>query len=489
MKPIIKTITAFLCSVILFTSCKKVDFGNINQNPNQTTEPITAALLTNVMGGPNGGIGDIGFNVWNQGGLRTVAGYYGQYYSQTQYTEFSRYDRTTTNMDGFYNGPLFDLQNIINYNTDPGTMGNATIYGSNNNQVAVARILKVYFYWTITDMWGDIPYSQALKGNGNIPYDKQEAIYPDLLKELKESIAQFDGGSPAKGDILLNGNIPRWKKFANSLRMLIALQMSKANPTLAKSEFASALTDPAGYIETNTDNIAIAYPGGNYQNPFYNYYNVVHRDDEAVCKTLTDWLSNHTDNRINAYGSSSIGFPYGLTRDNAVAFGNSNPTFARPLKPNLREETDPIVLVGAAHILLARAEAAQLGWTAENFSNLYYAGIEQSWREWGVYDAVQFNAYKANSDVDLSVGEVYKKISTQQWLAWYPSGVRGWSVWRRTGYPVLSPAPGLTTIPRRMAHGPNEPQLNPLNYATAAANYTVNGEADSQYARVWWDKP
>ena len=475
-------VMGLVATAFMLGSCKKVDFGDLNKNPNQTTEPITAALLTSVLSA-------ISFYIWDQGGVRSsIPGYYAQYFSQTQYTEFSRYSKTTTSMDIYYSGSLYDLQNIINYNSDPETQGKAVIYGSNNNQIAVARILKAYLYWELTDLWGDLPYTQALKGDGNIPYDKQETIYPDLLKELKEAVAQFDNGLAAKGDILYNGNIAKWKKLANSLRMLISLQMSKGNPALAKSEFAAALTDPAGSIATNADNASIVFPGGAYQNNFYNYYNVVLRDDEAVSKTLTDWLSGHSDRRINAYGSSAIGFPSGLTRDNAVAFSNANPGFARPIHPTLREETDQMVLISTAHVLLARAEAAFLGWTTENYSALYYSGIEQSWKEWSVYDEIQFTAYKANTDVDLATGDVLKKINIQQWLAWYPQGLRGWASWRRTGYPVLTPSPGFTAIPRRLAHGPNEPQLNPLNYATVAAQYTVNGETDSQYARVWWDK-
>jgi len=467
---------------LLLGSCKKVDFGDMNTNPNQTTEPITAALLTNVLSA-------ISFYVWDQGGVRSsVPGYYSQYFSQTQYTEFSRYTKTTTNMDGYYNGSLYDLQNIINYNSNEETKGKALIYGSNKNQIATARILKAYIFWNLTDLWGDLPYSQALKGNGNIPYDKQENIYPDLLKELKEAVAQFDNGLTVRGDILYNGNIVKWKKFANSLRMLVALQMAKGNPSLAKSEFAAALSDPAGSIETNPDNASIVFPGGSFQNNFYNYYNVVLRDDEAVSKTITDWLSTHSDRRINAYGSSAIGFPSGLTRDNAVAFANANPAYARPIHPSLREETDQMSIISASQVLLARAEAAKLGWTTEDYSTQYYAGIEQSWREWGVYDATQFNSFKANADVDLTGGEELKKINTQQWLAWYPQGLRGWSTWRRTGYPALIPAPGLAAIPRRLSHGPNEPQLNPENYAAAASLYIVNGEADSQWARIWWDK-
>ncbi len=473
----------FLLSILLFASaCKKVNFGDINRDPNRTTEPNTAALLTNVLSG-------FGNTVWDQGGVRTLPGLYAQYFSETQYTDASRYSRPTANWDGFYAGAMYDLQNIINTNSDAASAVKATLNGSNANQIALARILKAYYFWWITDIWGDLPYSQALKGNGNIPYDKQETVYPALISELKAAVAQFDNGLGPKGDIVYGGDVSKWKKFANSLRMLMALQMSKVNPGVGKTEFAAALADPAGSIADNTDNATLVYPGGNYQNPFYNYYNIIQRDDYSVAKTIMDTLSAYGDRRINVYGSSTVGFPYGLTRDNAVAFANSNTNYARLLHPSVRNETDPVVVLGAAHILLARAEAAFLGWTSENVTTLYNQATDQSWRQWGVYDATAYAAYIGSPKVDLSAGDAYRKIATQEWLTWYPNGVRGWSVWRRTGYPVLTPAPGQPNpIPRRIPYGPNEPQLNPTNYAAAAANYTGADGQNSQFAKVWWDK-
>lgn len=465
-------------SLVLASACKKIDYGNLNVDNNRTPEPVPSALLTNVIAG-------LGNRVWDAGGAGTVAGLYGQYFSETQYTDASRYSKPTFNWDGFYAGSLYDLQNIINYNTAPETAVKAQAYGSNKNQIAIARILKVYIFSWITDLWGDLPYSEALATKPNIPYDKQETVYPALLKELKEAIAQFEtAGLPIKGDIMYGGNTAKWKKFANSIRMLLALNMAKANPALGKTEFAAALADAAGSISTNEDNAVIDYPGGSFQNPFYVYYNVTRRDDYAVSKTLLDWLNTHNDRRATAVGSSTTGFPYGLTRDNAVAFANSNTGYARLINPSLREEGDQLVVIGAANVLLARAEAAQRGWTTETVSTLYYDGIKASWEQWGVYDATAFTAYKANADVDISTGNELQKIATQEWLAWYPNGLQGWSVWRRTGFPVLTAAPGQPNIPRRMPYGPNEPQLNPVNYAPAAAGYNDN----SMFARIWWDK-
>lgn len=486
----IYTIASVALVLMCNNGCKKVDFGNINQDPNQTTEPITAALLTNALtnaSGPAANVGGLAADVWDQGGIRTIPGYYSQYFSQTQYTENSRYTKTTANMDLFYAGIVNDLQMIINYNSNDDTKAKAALNGSNNNQIAVARILKAYNVWWMTNLWGDIPYTQALKGVGNVPYDKQQDIYKDLIKELKEAVDQFDAGAAAKGDVLYNGNITRWKKFANSVRLLMALQMSKVDANLAKTEFAGALTHAAGVIDAGADNATLVFPGGTYSNIFYHYYNVILRDDEAVSKTMTDWLSTRNDPRIGAYGSSSIGFPYGLTRDNAVLFGNANTNFARPIHPGLRTSTSPLVILGAANIWLARAEAAQRGWTADNAATAYAKGIEESMKQWGVYSAPALVTYLALPNNDLAAGTPLEKIINQEWAAWYPNGMQGWNLWRRTNLPTLTPAPGQAAIPRRLAHGANEQNLNPANWEAGIAGYTVNGEKDSQWGKMWWD--
>ena len=188
-----------LSAAVLFigSACNKVNFGEINKDPNRTVEPITSALLTNVLS-------SIGNNVWDAGGVRTMGGLYAQYFSETQYTDASRYSRPNFNFD-LYPGVMYDLQNIINYNSDPVTAEKAVVNGSNANQLAIARILRAYYFKLITDLYGDVPYTEALKGKGDVVYDTQDAIYPALLAELKGAIAQFDGGLAVKGDIMYNG--------------------------------------------------------------------------------------------------------------------------------------------------------------------------------------------------------------------------------------------------------------------------------------------
>ncbi|MES2329399.1 MAG: SusD/RagB family nutrient-binding outer membrane lipoprotein [Bacteroidota bacterium] len=457
------------------------DFGGINNNPNATTSPIPSALLTNALNGLNSG-------TFDQGGFRTINGLYAQYFSETQYTDASRYAKQTLNFDGFYSGVIYDLQNIINYNSDAATAATAANFGSNKNQIAIARIVKAYYFWQMTDTWGDIPYTQALKGVGAIVYDTQDVIYKDLLKELRESVAQFENaGISIKGDIMYGGDISKWKKLANSMRLTIALRMSKADAATGKTEFAAALADPGGVIDVAADNAKLTPPGGTYQNVFYNYYNVVQRFDYAESKTMTDILSSNNDPRIAAFGSSSVGFPFGLTRTDAVNFANANTSWARLIEPSRRAETSPTYLMTAESVKLVRAEAATLGWTTENAALLYSDAIAASWTRWGVYNATTFATYMAQPNILLGVNN-QQKIALQQWLAYYPDGTQGFGVWRKNAVPTLTPAPGTTTIPRRLTYGSNEPSLNPTNYTTAAARYSDATGPDSQFGKVWWDK-
>src|SRR6185436_10604516 len=145
---------------------------------------------------------------------------------------------------------------------------------------------------------------------------------------------------------------------ANSLRMLISLRTSKVYPNpgqFAATNFAAAYTDADGYIAANTDNFVINYTGSvaAFRNPWYTVYNG--RTDFAESKLMTDLMASLADPRQAAFGSSTIGFPYGLTRDLAVAFTNANTNYAKILAASKRATNSPMVLIGASHVRLAIA--------------------------------------------------------------------------------------------------------------------------------------
>lgn len=451
------------------TGCDKFeDFGDTNVNPGATTTPIVGALLTNVQAGLGG------YASFTRPGL------YGQYFSETQYTDASLYAIPQINFSGEYSGSLYDLQNIINVNIS-------------NNQSVVARILQQYIFWTITDRWGDVPYSEALTGNPNPKFDSQETIYKGMIATLKTAVTQFDNTSQITGDIMYNGNVASWKKLANSLRLLMTIRLSKVYrgaSDYAATEFKSALADPAGIITTNAENFRLDYPGGNFKQTWFNTYNG--RKDFAESATMTTLTSALGDGRQAAFGSSTVGIPYGLSRAKAEAFTAANTNWAFVLAPNYRDEDDEVVVVSAAQVTLARAEAADYGWTSENLTTLYQDGIRLSFAQWGI--AAPAASYFTQPTVTLSAapgtGANLRPIAIQRYLASYPDGLQGWSIWRKTGFPQLTPAPDATNpsklIPRRYTYGQGEYASNQA--ATEAAAGAITG-GDTQDARVWWDKP
>lgn len=456
------------------TGCDKLsDFGDTNVNPNGIPEAIPAALFTNASS--------------SIPGLAAIAtpAYYAQLFSETQYTDASRYSTVQFNFSGTYSGILYDLQNIININ-------------SSNNLSQAAKIMQQYVYWTMTDRVGDIPYSEALKGSEiqNPKYDTQEEVYKGMIQALKDAAASFDNTSLISGDVSnYSGNPEDWKRLANTLRLLMAQQLSKRYPDpsgYAATEFKAALAD--GVIDENSENWAYAFPGGNLSNPWYNTYNG--RRDIAQSKTMTDIMVDLDDNRQASYASDAqgryteIGVPYGLVRADAEAFTSANPNWAYVLNARFRQQTSTVTVIPAAVVALARAEAADCGWTNEDVKTMYEQGIRLSHEQWEV--PAPSAAYLAQSRVALgATGNCnnLQKIATQRWIAVYPDGLQAWNLWRRTGYPELTPAPGAaagTPIPRRYTYSPALYSSNAEGIA-AAVDRLPGGE-DIMDARIWWDQ-
>jgi hypothetical protein len=278
--------------------------------------------------------------------------------------------------------------------------------------------------------------------------------------------------------------------------MLMALRLSKVYTgasDYAATQFKAALADGSGSIAANADNFALLYPGGNFKNPHYSRYDG--RKDYGESQTMTDMLSSlSNDPRQSAFGAtvngapSSKGVPYGRVRSFIDPWCGSNPDYCYVLAPSRRLETSPLPIIHAAAVLLARAEAADRGWTTENTANLYTAGITASFEQWGV--GTPAAGYLSNANVALgAAGTNLKQIATQQWIAFYPDGWQGWSNWRRTNFPALLPAPDATNspkvIPRRYMYGTGDYSLTKEAVTAAAARITGGDKMDS---RVWWDK-
>lgn len=234
-----KKIYIIVLSAFLGVSCSDFD-DDINQNPNLPNQASGTQLIAQAQ------LSLPGLSSSPQGEFMA------QYLAETQYVGASLYPEQSTSFYGWYYGPLADLEAVLNSGELNGNDGPI------NNQIAVAKILKAYYFWNITDRWGDVPYSEALQGVDNFTpvYDSQESIYEDLFAELKEAVDLIESGSIAN-DIIYNGDMGKWRKLANSIRMLMALRLSEVAPAVAEAEFNDAMED--GVLESNDDNLVFQH--------------------------------------------------------------------------------------------------------------------------------------------------------------------------------------------------------------------------------------
>lgn len=463
---------------IALVACDPGDFGDMNIDPNNPSVPVTSNLLTTAERGLVSPITDIDPTL------------YSQQISEKFYTEASRYGTLNFSFNGIYSGPLVNLEEIIKLNTDDATKSTAAQNGSNNNQIAVARILKAFFYWHMTDRWGPIPYSQALKGRENFKptYDTQEAIYTDLFKELKEAAAQITSGS-IDGDLLLDGDMARWKTFANSMRLVMALRLSEVKPDVAKAEFVSAYQ--AGVISSNAGNVVYNFLADeNNDNPWQDRFQT--RLDFNISKPMADLMLATNDPRLPVFADVAVltqkyvGMPYGLEQGAAGAIPNGQVSF---LGIDMREQSSPGYVMTYSQMQFSLAEGAMRGWITGDAKTFYEAGIKASFEQYGVYGAANYAAFIADPAVAYSPAKGKEQIITQKWVSLYTYGYEAWAEFRRTGFPKLTPAPNPISvskiIPLRQAYPTTERDLNGANYTAAL---TMLGGKDELDMPVWWDK-
>ena len=205
-------------------------------------------------------------------GVGTYGQHYIQHLSQTQYTDVTRYDDIRTSFYGFYNGGLVDLQRVIELNTDEATRDAISASGPNGSQIALAKVVQSWAFMSMTDFWGDIPYSEALQGVANLnpKYDEQEQIYRGIVATLVEAGDMISSGDVGvEGDIIFGGDMSLVRKFANSLILRAGIRVSDANASLGQ-EWAN-LGISRGVLESNDDNIQLSYIGGGEaaNNTFY----------------------------------------------------------------------------------------------------------------------------------------------------------------------------------------------------------------------------
>lgn len=484
-----------LLAVVLGMAACNGDLTDINNNPNVPTSAPAPYLLTAAQTSAIGRILGANFNM-------TLTALWSQQFAKIQYIDEDRYELRPATVDahwtGLYSGPLKDLKEVIRQGTEQ----------NKPNYVAIGNIMSAWTFQVMTDVWGDIPYSEALQGsaqdggNATPKYDPQQAIYTDLLARLTTASGQLapDGGDFGSADVLYGGDPAAWRKFANSLRLRIAMRTVNADPAMARQQFEAALAAPGGVFTSNADNAALAYGTAQTDaNPLF--INQQTRDDHAVSATIIDTLKSFDDPRLGIYAdptpayqtSVEAGNPLPETQKYVGMPNGAPPSYDADLPGRSRigeyfvAPNAPAVLMSYAEVLFLRAEAAARGWNAGGTAEeLYNQAVTASMEQYGV-SAEEIEAYLANPKVAFNSADALRLIAVQKWLALYANGPEAYAEWRRTGYPVLVPAAGGTNdgkIPVRVPYPTIEQSLNNTNLKEAVSRQgglTLNDP-------VWWDR-
>jgi hypothetical protein len=390
-----------------------------------------------------------------------------------------------TNWEKFYSSGLINFQKIIEGSSPESSK-------PHSNYEGIGLGMRAWVFSLLTDVWGAIPYSQALSGTADEPifapaYDSQEKVYEGLIADLALANEKLDPAGPAiKGDILFNGNIMMWKKLFNSLRFKLLNRQAHKVPG-SGAEMQAMLDDPATYpmIDSNDEIAQLKYGSVPSNNPWNDILIQQGRTDWNISSTLVDKLKELGDPRLEVYaipgnlaGGVISGHPNGLPGEIATTYLGYSAT----INPAVFATTSsPAVLMSYAELLFVKAEAAFDGDIAEDAQALFEQAISASFEQYGLDVPPTYIA---------DLGPLTKGIiMTQKWIALFGQGIEAWTELRRTGYPVLPPHDPRAffqndgVLPTRLVYPSTEYSLNADNVAQAE---TLNGGPDNMKTTMWW---
>ncbi len=496
--------TGCFAGLLMLAAACTEDFDEFNSNPNQPETVTSDLLLTNII---YESVREMDGMAWGEGNV--IA----QYVAKIQFTGRDRYDWVPEGDPWFeFYDLLRDVENI------------QTIEETDNSYVAVSLIMKSWMYQILTDLYGDIPYSEATQGksasNFTPVFDRQETVYAGILADLERANTLLNTNpTPIAGDVLFDGDLERWQKLANSLRLRVLLRQSnQKDPSAAMS---AILNDPNAPIFTSNDDQAVfSYlASAPNQQPLYTTRSGSF-DEYRLSKLMENTLKSLGDNRLHVYAQPTSnsaaglvgediayqGVPNGLADESALVFnGGSNFVSQVGLlyaclvcdedaSPNARQG----MVMTYAELQFVLAEAAERGFVEGDAEAYYLNGINASYDYFTdraalispeISEAAQPSEDYFTQDAVAYTGsaeEKLAKIGTQKWLALFFNGTEAWADWRRTGYPGgIQPGPDalIDEVPVRFLYPGEAQTLNGDNYRSALS---AQGPDDIT-TPVWWD--
>jgi hypothetical protein len=525
-------VCVLVSGVFVMSSCKK-DLEKLNENPNRPAVVDPEYLLNSSI-----------FNTMNLFGgamRREVFSHYSNYVSVGG-GQLQRYGNFPSSNNNYWRTayvsclqPLHQIQ--LNF-------GENSVY---KNRVAIAKILECYVYSEIVAIWGSVPRSQALNGTDIVPYDKEEDIYYSLMDDLKTAASSITANGDtykASSDAIYSGNLTNWIKFANTLRLRLALRISNpapnGNPSRAQQVATDVMSNEAATI-SSLNETARSYWGTTSTTWSYFYdYNVFKQSTNlaslnVVEESLVQHMLPYGDPRLKVYAKPAsqgpmVGQYWGQPKTTALPTGVSMPNNPHANRSQLdySQVGDFFSKPDAEYVFLSyeeacflKSEAALKGWGGSKSPDQYYVqGITGSMQKYGIPQAditaylakpgiqwntavdttgrgAQFTDYLGITTSAILTPGTYRQIVMQEWLALFYNGLDAWNLIRRTQElefpPHFNPdgtsptvAWGFAYIPQRLQYPDIEYQVNPdeLNKAL-----TWLGGPDRLDTKLWFALP
>ena len=508
MKILIHTIKSFkiilVLSIVLtgLISCSE-RWEEMNTDPNRITDIPDEYLFTSAVRG-----------MFNDARINIHAYFGGQYghvfISNNWVREIDKYNGFGTNdfsesvFDLIYKSSIRNAVEVLKLTSEGESY-------ENKWHNAQAQIIAIVSFSKLTDMFGDIPYSEAGMAKYGIEepvYDRQEDIYSDMLEGLNNCINTLSEADAEKNiyasniDPIFQADIDKWIRFANSYRLHLAMRARFADPGKYEPIIAECLSLPL--IESNDQNPTLENSGGNSE--LYNpWYWIWQSSQEGVFDLL--WsekfittLNDNNDPRLSFFATKNpdgeyLGMPNGMTVE---AFSSWNKKNTSIPSGDFFAIDQPTYLITSAQIWLLRAEAAlfNINGTGGDANVMYQYAIGEAMEQWNI-DLDSIDNYLATEPEATLYGDqenMFRQISTQMWICSVPNAFESWCTIRRTGYPIIEQrtdpnlSQGITNgfMPSRVSYPvTKERTINGENLDEAISR--LPGGEDKVDAKVWWD--
>ncbi len=471
-----KSFILFCFLVFFFAACKK-NLAEINTNPNAPESADPQFLLANVLYQFAKNNAE---EAWKNGNLLA------QHTSNIEFFPVDRYD-VGTNTE-LWNATYRLLNDVAAIESSPAT---------NKAYKGVALILKSQLAALLTDLWNDVPYTEATKGatSGIFSpvYDKQQDIYTapgGIIDNLTKAIALLATTDAINGDILYKGDLTKWMRLANSLKVRYLMRISKKVDV--RAELQTLVTGNKLFLNNGDDAVIPFLTSAPNQ-----WFLINEREgryaDVRMSKTSETIFNSLSDARTQVYFKPTVtsvtagspaykGLPNGLSRQSQNAFNfNDISLIGKLFRDDPQGVNAPLMTYTELQFLLA--EAALKGFISGSATSFYDEGIKASH---DYYKVAVPTGYLLNPDVALNGTDDLKKIMTQKWIANFMNGYEAWIDVRRTGFPQLPiPKDNLNAdkFPVRFRYPSIEQAANKKNYEAAVAR--IGG--DTYNSKGWWE--